>query len=144
MKYISIILILCLTYFSSSGQHKVEKKPIVISLNQNFSDSCHSINKPCYKLSIKRRTTSQAVLLLIPVSGTATYVYLYKAEDYQKYKQNTSKLDFATIRKDEKGPLDFQPVTINLTNLDDGDYTAIYTTGTLMGLIEITLSSKKQ
>lgn len=80
---------------------------------------------------------------MIPVSGTTTYVDLYKKKEYLRYKDNSTVLKYHVIKADQKGQLDFQPVTINLTNLDDGDYIAMYTTGTLMGLIEITLSSKK-
>ncbi len=141
MKRIIILLIIILRCgLSLYGQYVIEKFPLVITINKDVLANCKDTIHPCGYIPIKRESKQQ-VIILLPLNGTSSSATLYKGEEYKKYKNNNILLGLDK-RSDEKFLGQGQPLTLNLTNLKDDDYVAIYRTGECFAIIRIILSTK--
>jgi len=141
MKKILILLIAILRCsFSLYGQYVIEESPLVVSINKDVLANCKDTIHPCGYIPIKRMSKQQ-VIILLPLNGTSSSALLYKAEDYKKYKNNNI-LSGLDKRSDEKFLGQGQPLTLNLTDLIDGEYVTIYRTGECFAIIRIALSTK--
>ena len=142
MVLFSLIAVMYMNLPSNGQQYVVEKSPIVISIEQKVLTDCTEKVKPCCDLPINR-INKQAIILLLPLEGTTSYATLYKSEDYAKNKKKSENLEYLRKKQDAKNIPDGQPLTLNLTSLDDGEYIVVYKTDTLFVLIKIILSTKK-
>jgi len=140
MKLIFLILLMQLSLISSA-QYVTAKDPIVITINKD-SFSFKKDEKIYCNLPIDR-SNKQIVMLLLPILGTNSYATLYKLQDYERNKKNPEVLEYLRKRTDSKSIPDGQPLTLNLTSLEDGEYIAIYHTDIVFAPIKVILSTKR-
>jgi hypothetical protein len=111
------------------AQYVIEKSPIVISIERGVVPLCCTpacADSICYTLPIKRNNKTQTVIILIPQIGTGCAVRVYQETEYYKYKNNAEYLDWKCKIQDRKILIDKQPLSLNLTELEDGNYIVNY------------------
>lgn len=140
MKIFFILLMILKLSSPVSAQYVIEKSPIVISIDKGGVPLC--CNPACSDsisctLHIKRNK-NQTVIILIPNCGTSSTIGLITEIDYNKYKNDPENLDWSTKNRDWQSSIGCQPLNLNLTWREDGNYIAIYRAD-CGGLIKISL-----
>jgi hypothetical protein len=143
MKIFFIFLFMLTLSSSAWAQYAIEKSPIVISVNKGVIPVCCT---PACADSISctlhiKRNKNQTVLLLIPNCCTNSAIELTTEIDYYKYKNKPDLLDWATKKRDWQSAVGGQPLNLNLTWLDDGNYIARYLAD-CGGLLKIVLATE--
>lgn len=126
----SILLLFALTTSVSCGQTKLNKEIIVQTLGFDYSEGCETGKGDCKPIEIVRQNKQDTVLLVFPSGGTQSDVYLHSAVD------KSLKLH------DRKFSGQGKPV-LNLTNLDDGEYSANIISCGLGGSCLVQLKTKQ-
>jgi hypothetical protein len=101
-------------------------KTIIQALDFAYLEGCETGKGACKPIEILRQTRQDSILLVFPGGGTESHVYLHSATD----KRNDR-------RKAGQGGL-----TLDLTKLDDGEYTASMISCGLGGSCKIRLKTK--
>ena len=81
------------------------------------------------------------MIVLIPNCCTTSTVELISEIDYNKYKDDPKQLDWSTKNRDWQSAIGGQPLNLNLTWVEDGNYIAMYRAD-CGGLIKIILNTE--
>jgi hypothetical protein len=143
MKKIFLLAAILLCCVFSNAQYVVEKNPMVITFKEKlFDHSSQERGKQYYNLPVCKNR-NQTVILLLPLKGTTSYATLYKREDYEQNKEKKDVLEYLRKRTDAKSIPDGQPLTLNLTSLEDGEYIVICHTDVVFPPISLSISTKR-
>ena len=124
-----------MTFFSlltipSYGQTKINKKVIVHTLDFAYLEGCETGKGDCKPIEIVRKSKTDSVILIFPSGGTESDVYLRSAKN--------KKVELHDKKLTGQG----KP-TLNLTNLDDGEYSANIISCGLGGSCLVRLKTKQ-
>ena len=122
----------------------ISHNSIVINIDSEKILDSNSRNLSSKPLIIIRQNNETNVFALFPLGGTETDVYLYLLADFIKFETDPRELDYATKRHDEKRLVEGQPLTINMTGLEDGEYLAKYISCNTSCFIKLTLKTDKK
>lgn len=129
-------------YRLTSGQ-SISNNSIVITLEKDVITDTNCLDLSCESLIIERLNKETNVFALFPLGGTETSVTLYLLKDYLEFIKSPQELDYASKRHDRKVILDGQPLTVNMTELENGEYLAYYISCGSHGLVKLTLKTKE-
>lgn len=104
-----ILLLFALTTLVSCGQTKLNKEVIVQTLGFDYLEGCETGKGDCKPIEILRRNKQDSIVLFFPSGGTQSDVYLH------------SSVDKNLVLHDRKFSGQGKPI-LDLTNLDDGEY----------------------
>ena len=126
LSILTIGLLSCLTSFS---QTKSNHNTIIQTLDFAYLEGCETGKGACKPVEILRQTKQDSILLVFPGGGTESDVYLRSA------------INIDINLHDKKITGQGKP-TLNLTKLDDGEYTASISSCGLGGSCMIRLKTK--
>jgi hypothetical protein len=126
LSILTIWLLACLTSYS---QKKSNQKTIIQTLEVAYLEGCETGKGACKPVEILRQTKQDSILLVFPSGWTESHVYLRSATD--------KRIELHDRRKAGQG----EP-TLDLTKLDDGEYTAGIASCGLGGSCKIMLKTK--
>ena len=118
-----------LTVLTSCGQTKLNKKIVVQTLDFAYLEGCETGRGNCKPTEIIRQSKEDSVLLVFPSGGTESDVYLHSTKN--------KKIELHDKKISGQG----KP-TLNLTNLDDGEYSANIISCGLGGSCVVRLKTK--
>lgn len=110
-KFFFISTLLSFTTLTSCSQVKLNTKVVVKTLDFDYLEGCETGKGDCKPILIIRQNKQDSVVLVFPNGGTASTVYLHSVAD--------KNLEM----HDQKFTGQGRP-TLNLTNLEDGEYSA--------------------
>ena len=131
IKTFLILTLFTLTTLTSCGQTKLNKKVVLQTLDFAYLEGCETGKRDCKPIEIVRQSRQDSVLLIFPSGGTQSDVYLHSAKD--------KSLELHDQKVSGQG----KP-TLNLTNLDDGEYAANIISCGLGGSCLVRLKTKLQ
>ena len=131
IKTLSILTLFLLTELTSCGQTKTRKNVVVQTLNFYYLEGCETGKGDCKPIEIFRQNKQDSVLLVFPSGGTQSDVYLHSTKN-------------KNIELHDKKVSGQGKPTLNLTNLDDGEYSANIISCGLGGSCLVRLKTKKQ
>ena len=126
-----ILTLFVLTALTSCSQTKPNKNFVVKTLDFDYLEGCETGKGNCKPIEIFRQNRQDSVLLVFPSGGTQSDVYLHSAKN--------KKLELHDKKVSGQG----KP-TLNLTNLDDGEYSANIISCGLGGSCLVRLKTKQQ
>lgn len=126
-----ILTFFILTTLTSCGQTKLNKTVVMQALDFAYLEGCETGKGDCKPIEIVRQSRKDSVLLIFPSGGTQSDVYLHSAKD--------KSFELHDQRFSGQG----KP-TLNLTNLDDGEYSANIISCGLGGSCLVRLKTKHQ
>ena len=106
-----ILTLFALNALTSCGQTKLNKNVVVQTLDFDYLEGCETGKGDCKPIEIFRQNKQDSVLLVFPSGGTQSDVYLHSTKN--------KNLELHDKKVSGQG----KP-TLNLTNLDDGEYSA--------------------
>ncbi|MCB0380401.1 MAG: hypothetical protein KDD24_04040, partial [Flavobacteriales bacterium] len=124
------------------GQN-ISNNSVVITIDKELINDTNCNDLSCKTLLIERLNNKSKVIILFPLGGSQTDVSLYLLKDYLEYKNDSKELDYVTKRRDSKVIIDGQPLTINMTDLEDNEYLVNYMSCNSHGLIKLFLKTKE-
>ena len=122
----TILLLTCLTSFS---QTTLNRNTIIQTLDVAYLEGCETGKGDCKPIEILRQTKQDSILLVFPSGGTESDVYLCSAID--------RKINLHDKKRAGQG----KP-TLDLTKLNDGEYSARIVSCGLGGSCIIRLKTK--
>ncbi len=126
-----ILTLFVLTALTSCSQTKLNKNFVVKTLDFDYLEGCETGKGNCKPIEIFRQNKQDSVLLVFQSGGTQSDVYLHSAKNK----------NFVLHDKKVSG---LGKPTLNLTNLDDGEYTANIISCGLGGSCLVRLKTKRQ
>jgi hypothetical protein len=119
-----------LTALASWGQTKLNRKVVVQTLGFDYLEGCETGKGDCKPIEIIRNSKQDSVLLVFPSGGTESDVYLRSAKN-------------KNIELHDKRFIGQGKPTLNLTNLEDGEYSASIASCGLGGSCLVRLKTKQ-
>jgi hypothetical protein len=110
-KTFTILTLFTLTVLTSFGQAKVNNKAVIKTLDFAYLEGCETGKGGCKPIEIIRQSKQDSVLLIFPSGGTESDVFLHIS--------NNKNFELHDKKISGQG----KP-TLNLTNLEDGEYSA--------------------
>jgi hypothetical protein len=129
-KTLYILTIFSLLTITGCGQTKANKKVIVQTLDFAYLEGCETGKGDCKPIEIVRQNKTDSIVLIFPSGGTESDVYLRSAKN--------KKIEL----HDKKFTGQGKP-SLNLTNLDDGEYSANMISCGLGGSCLVRLKTKQ-
>ncbi len=126
-----IIILLALTTLTASGLTKPKRNIIVQTLDFKYLEGCETGKGDCKPIVIFRQSKQDSILLIFPSGGTESDVYLRSAKNKNLALHN-------------KKVIGQGKPTLNMTNLDDGEYSACIISCGLGGCCSIRLKTKQK
>ncbi|MDI9364228.1 MAG: hypothetical protein QM541_04700 [Flavobacterium sp.] len=123
--------IFALTSTASCGQTKTNKKIVIKTLDFSYLEGCETGKGDCKPIEIIRQNKQDSVILIFPSGGTVSDVYLHSTKN-KKFELHDKR--FAGQGKP----------TLNLTNLEDGEYSANIISCGLGGSCLVRLKTKEK
>lgn len=120
-----------MTKLVSYGQTKLNKNIVVQTLDFAYLEGCETGKADWKPIEIFRKSKQDSVVLIFPSGGTESDVYLHSTKE--------KKLELHDKKVSGQG----KP-TLNLTNLDDGEYSANIISCGLGGSCLLRLKTKKK
>ena len=128
-KILSILTIGLLSCLISFSQTKLNHNTIIQTLDFAYLEGCETGKGACKPVEILRQTKQDSILLVFPNGGTESHVSLRSAID--------KSIELHDRRKAGQG----KP-TLDLTKLEDGEYTARIASCGLGGSCIVRLKTK--
>ena len=125
-----------LTFFgfislTSYGQTRLNKSIVIQTLDFTYLEGCETGKGDCLPIEIVRQCKNDSVLLIFPSDGTESDVYLHSTSN-------------KNLKLHDKKFLGQGKPTLNLTNLDDGEYSANIISCGLGGSCLVRIKTKQQ
>ncbi len=129
MKHLILLTICTLKILISCGQTNTNRILIKEVLTFEYLEGCETGKGDCKPIEIFRQNKNDSILLVFPSGGTESDVYLYSMKEIN-FKLQDKKVKGQGLPK------------INLTTLEDGEYTASVISCGLGGSCIIRLKTK--
>ena len=126
----TFFILFILTTLASCSQTKLNKNIVAQTLDFTYLEGCETGKGDCKPIEIFRKTKQDSVVLIFPSGGTESDVYLHSTKD--------KKIELHNKKVSGQG----KP-TLNLTNLDDGEYSANIISCGLGGSCLVRLKTKQ-
>lgn len=101
---------------SAANHHK-----IVYTVTLDYMQGCETGKGDCVPITLSRQSINDSVIVIFPIGGTQTDIYLYTENDFKKWMDGKPRDVPKALRHDQKFTGQGNP-TLDLTGLLDGTY----------------------